>query len=67
MQGGCNLWTRTRKTGVDKQLTVAPGKDGDISASAHEDANVAAEFLGGDCSGCCCFSGRLYKSVTLGI
>jgi hypothetical protein len=62
-KGGCNLWTRTRKTGVDKQLTVAAGKDGDISASAHEDAYVAAEFLDDDGSGCCCFSRCLYESV----
>jgi hypothetical protein len=36
-------WSCAGKAGVDQELTVAAGEDGDISTSADEDAYVAAE------------------------
>jgi hypothetical protein len=46
-----DLWTGCGKAGVDKELTVTTGEDRDISAGAHEDADVAAEDIDSDGSG----------------
>jgi hypothetical protein len=60
-----DLWTRTGKAGVDEELTVATGMNGNISASAHQDAYVAAEFLDSDRASCCCFPRCLHEPVML--
>src|SRR5580693_4048453 len=60
-----DLGTGAGKASIDKELTVATGKHGDISSSAHQDAHVAAEFLHGDSSGCGCFPGCLHEPIIL--
>src|SRR5216684_1248184 len=47
-----DLRTCSGKAGVDEELTVAAGEDGDISAGAQQYAYIAAEFLDRDGSGC---------------
>ena len=49
-----NVWMRGDDFSIDKQLSVWPGKNGDIPAHAQEDANIAAERL--NCDLCSCGS-----------
>src|SRR5438128_2129964 len=47
-----DLGACTRKTGVDEKFSVAAWEDGDISAGAHENADVSTQRLHGDGSAC---------------
>jgi hypothetical protein len=59
------LWTRTRKTSVDEQLTVSTGEDRDISTRPQQNAYVAAELLDRNSIRGCCPSCCLYQAIIL--
>ena len=44
------LRTRTGEACIDQQLSVRTWQNRDISTGAHQDADVAAQFLNGDVS-----------------
>src|SRR6266550_3505185 len=61
-----DLGVCTRKTSIDEKFSVATGEDGDISAGAHEDADVATQRLDGNGSACSFFLSRcLNQAVNL--
>ncbi len=51
-EGFFDVWTGGDDLGIDEQLSVRAGQDGDVSTSAQEDTDVAAEVLNGDLCGC---------------
>ena len=58
-QGLGDLGTRTSKTGVDEELTVASRKNGDISSRAKENTHVSTEALNADGGSCRSIAGLL--------
>ncbi len=47
-EGFGDLRAGGRDAGVDEELAFLGGEDGDVASGADEDADVAAELLGGD-------------------
>src|SRR5580700_1278554 len=47
-----NMWTRGDDFSIDEELSVGAGKDGDISACAQKNADIAAKRL--NCNFCSC-------------